>query len=57
MNNIMFALLLKTFYPKFLPPETGRVLSGISGIRLVLNTGENKKLCSEIMRIVSVWDL
>jgi hypothetical protein len=53
----MFALLLKTFYPKFLPPETGRVLSGISGIRLVLNTGENKKLCSEIMRIVSVWDL
>ncbi len=53
----MFALLLKTFYTKVLPPETGRVLSGISCIRLVLNTGENKKLCNEIMRIVSVWDL
>jgi hypothetical protein len=53
----MFALLLKTFYTKFLPPETCRVLSGISCIRLVLNTGGNKKLCYEIMRIVSVWDL
>jgi hypothetical protein len=39
----MFALLLKTFYTKFLPPETGRALSGLSCIRLVLNTGEKKK--------------